>query len=116
MSTSEVPEPDEGADDELPRRFLIFTCPDFDQNEDKAREASAAIDSILSGILGRVCELEHIEQALREAELTSARARLAREQLLRVLGETDGLVNGVSNAHDALIFHWNTTTMTSVSR
>ena len=75
MSTSEVSESAEDAEDELPRRFLIFTCPDFDQNEGKAREASAEIDSILSGILDRVCDLERIEQALREAELTSARAR-----------------------------------------
>ncbi len=111
MSTSEVPEPDEYAYDELPKRFLIFTCPDFDQNEDKAREASYELGSILSGILDRVCDLEHIEQALREAELTSARARRAREQLLRALGGTDGLVNGVSNAHDELIFHWNTDTV-----
>ncbi len=111
MSTSEVPEPHADFDEELPRRFLIFTCPDFDQNEGKAREASAELDYILSGILDRVCDLEHIEQALRAAELTSARARLAREQLLCALGETDGLVNGVSNAHDALIFHWNTATV-----
>jgi hypothetical protein len=110
-----VPEPDEYPYDELPRRFLIFTCPDFDQSEDKAREASYELDYILSGILDRVFELEHIERALREAELTSARARLAREQLRCALGEADGLVNGVSSAHDALIFHWNTT-MTSVPR
>ena len=43
-------------------------------------------------------------------QLTSARARRARKQLLRALSSTDDLVAGVSNAHDALTFHWNRTT------
>lgn len=110
MPTNEVVEPDECEDDELPSRFLIFTGPDLDQNEDKAREAGAEIESILRGVIDRVCDLEHIEHALRQAEPTSARARRAREQLLSALSQTDGLVVGVGNAWDALTLRWNTTT------
>ncbi|MGH3838565.1 MAG: hypothetical protein ACRDSF_23155 [Pseudonocardiaceae bacterium] len=110
MPTNEVVEPDECEDDELPSRFLIFTGPDLDQNEDKAREAGAEIESILRGVIDRVCDLEYIEQALRQAEPTSARARRAREQLLSALSQTDGLVVGVGNAWDALTLRWNTST------
>ncbi len=110
MPTADVVEPDEYEDDELPSKFLIFTCPDLDQNEDKAREAGEEIHDILRDIIYSVCDLEDIERALREAEPASARARRAREQLLRVLSETDGLVVGVGNARDALTVHWNTTT------
>jgi hypothetical protein len=42
-----VVEPDEHEDDELPSKFLIFTRPDLDQNEDKAREAGEEIQDIL---------------------------------------------------------------------
>jgi hypothetical protein len=115
MPTADVVETDEYEDDELPSKFLIFTCSELDQNEDKAREAGVEIESILRGVIDSVCDLEHIEWALREAEPTSARARRAREQLLRALSETDGLVVGVGNAWDALTLHWNTTTTTSVS-
>jgi hypothetical protein len=110
MSTTEVPESDEYEDDELPSKFLIFTCPDLDQNQDKARTAGARLDSVLRDIVDSVCDLEDIERALREAEATSARAQRAREQLLRALSETDGLVVGVGNACDALTIRWNTTT------
>ena len=115
MPTTDVVEPDEYADDELPSKFLIFACPDLDQNEGKAREAGAEIQNILCDIIDSVGDLEHIERALREAEPASARARRAREQLLRALSETNGLVVGVGGAWDALTFHWNTTT-TPVSR
>ncbi len=113
MSTIGVAVPDE--DDELPTRFLIFTCSDLDRNEGKAHEAGAEIESILRDIIDSVCDLEQIERALREAEPTSDRARRAREHLLRVLGETDGLVVGVGNAWDALTFHWDTTTTSASS-
>ncbi|MGH3695323.1 MAG: hypothetical protein ACRDRX_15275 [Pseudonocardiaceae bacterium] len=65
MVTTGVVEPDEREDDELPSRFLIFTGPDLDQNESKAREAGAEIQDILCGLIHRVCDLEHIERALR---------------------------------------------------
>jgi hypothetical protein len=110
MPTTEAREPDEYEDTELPAGLLIFTCPDLDQDEKKAREAGAKIDSILVSLLNRFADLEDIERALRQAEPSSARARRAREQLLRALGKTDDLIGGVSNAHDALAFHWNTTT------
>jgi hypothetical protein len=57
-------------------------------------------------------DLEHIERALREAERTSSRARRARarEHVLTALSETDDLVVEVSNAWDALTFHWGATT------
>lgn len=110
MPNAGVVEPDEHEDDELPSRFLIFTGADLDQNEDKACEAGAEIQSILCDIIHRMCDLEHIERALREAEPTSARARRAREHVLSALSETDGLVVEVSNAWDALTFHWDTTT------
>ncbi len=116
MPTTEVSEPDEYEDDELPPQFLIFTCPNLDQNEDKARAAGAEIESILRDIIYGVCDLERIEQALREAESTSARARRAREQLLHALSNTDDLVVGVGNAQDALTFHWDTAATTSVPR
>ncbi len=101
MPTTEELEPDESEEGELPLEVLIFACPDLDQNEGKAREAGATIRGILSDILDSVCDLEDIERALREAEATSARARRAREHLLRALSETDGLVVGVGNAWDA---------------
>lgn len=110
MPTIDVVEPDEYADDELPSKFLMFACPDLDQNEDKAREAGVEIESILRDIIYSVGDLEDIERALREAEATSSRARRAREHLLRVLSETDGLVVGVGKAWDALTFHWDATT------
>jgi len=106
---------DEYEDDELPPDFLIFTSPDLDQDEDKARKAGDKIDNILRRILNEAGDLEYIERALREAEPISARARQAREQLLRALGQIDGLVSGVGNAHDALIFDWNAGTTTSVA-
>ncbi len=110
MPTADVVEPDEYEDNELSSKFLIFACPDLDQNEDKAREAGAEIQSILCDIIDSVCDLEDVERALREAEPASARARRAREHLLRVLSETNVLVVGVGSAWDALTFHWNTTT------
>ncbi len=115
MPTTEAPEPDEYEDDELPPNFLIFTCPDLDRDEDKARKAGDKIDKILRRILDEAGDLMYIERALREAESASARAHRAREQLLRALGQIDGLVSGVGNAHDALIFHWNAGTTTSVA-
>lgn len=116
MPTTEAPEPDdyEDEDDELPPDFLIFTCPDLDRDEEKARNAGRKINSILSRILDEAGDLMYIERALREAEPASARAHRAREQLLRALGGIDDAVGGVGNAHDALIFHWGTTT-TSVA-
>jgi hypothetical protein len=110
MPTTEAREPDEYEDTELPARFLIFTCPDLDQDEKKARKAGAEIDDILVGLLNRFADLEDIERALRQAESSSARARCAREQLLLALSKTDDLIGGVGNAQGALIFHWNTTT------
>lgn len=108
-------EPDEHEDDELPSKFLIFTRPDLDQNEDKAREAGEEIQDILRDIIYSVCDLEDIERALRHAESASARARRAREQLLRALSETEGLIVGMGNARDALTIRWNTAP-TPVSR
>jgi hypothetical protein len=108
MPTTDVVEPDEHTEDELPSKFLIFACPDLGPNEGKAREAGAEIQNILCDIIDSVCDLEHIERVLREAEPASARARRAREQLLRALSETNGLVVGVGSAWDALTFHWNT--------
>jgi hypothetical protein len=110
MPTTGEIEPEECEDDELPSRFLIFTDSDLDHNEGQAREAGAEVESILRGIICRVCDLEHIERALRGAERTSARARRAREHLLSALSESDGLIVGVGKAWDALTFHWNTTT------
>lgn len=101
MPTADVVEPEGYEDDELPSNFLIFTCPDLDQNEDKAREASEEIQDILCDIVDSVCDLEDIERALREAEATSSRAQRAREQLLSALRQTDSLVPGVGNAQDA---------------
>ncbi|MGH3871816.1 MAG: hypothetical protein ACRDSR_09950 [Pseudonocardiaceae bacterium] len=108
MLTDEV-EPD----DELPSIFLIFTGSDLDQNEDKARAAGAEIQRILRGVIDRVGDLEYVEQALRQAEPTSVRARRAREQLLSVLSQTDDLVAGLDNAWGALTFHWNVATPVS---
>lgn len=113
MPSTDVLEPDEGEDEKLPLKFLIFTCSDLDQNEGKAREAGAEIESILRDIVYRVCDLEDIVRALREAEPTSARARRAREQLLSALSQTDSLVVGLGNAQDALTVRWNTTTSAS---
>jgi len=115
MPTTEAPEPDEYEDDELPPNFLIFTSPDLDRDEDKARKAGDKIDKILRRILDEAGDLMYIERALREAESASARARRAREQLLRALSGIDDVVGGVSNAHDVLIFHWNAGTTTSVA-
>jgi hypothetical protein len=105
LVTSEVLEQDGREDDELPSKFLIFTCSGLDQNEDKAREAGVEIEGILRSVIDSVCDLEHIERALWEAEPTSVRACRAREHLLRALSETDGLVVGVGNAWDALTLH-----------
>lgn len=110
MPIAKAPEPDEYEDDELPPDFLIFTCPDLDLDEEKARKAGDKIDNLLRRIINEAGDLMYIERALREAEPASARARHAREQLLRALGGIDGVVSGVGNAHDALIFHWGTTT------
>ena len=66
MPTTEALQPDEYEDDELPPDFLIFTSPDLDQDEKKAREAGAKIDSILVSLLNRFADLEDIERALRE--------------------------------------------------
>ncbi len=110
MPTIEAPEPHEYEDDELPSSFLIFTCPDLDRDEDTARKAGDKIDNILRRILDEAGDLQYIERALREAEPTSARARQAREQLLRALSGIEGVVGGVGDAHDALIFHWKTST------
>ncbi|MGH3815837.1 MAG: hypothetical protein ACRDUV_25870 [Pseudonocardiaceae bacterium] len=110
MPTIGVAGRDEDLDDELPPKFLIFTSPDLDQNEDKACEAGAEIESILRGIIRHVCDLEHIERALRESEPASARARRTRESLLSAISESDGLVVGLGNAWDALTFDWHATT------
>jgi len=113
VPTTEALQPDEDdeyEDDELPPDFLIFTCPDLDRDEEKARKAGDKIDNVLRRILNEAGDLEYIERALREAEPTSTRARRAREQLLSALSGIDGVVGGVGNAHDALIFHWNTPT------
>ncbi len=75
-----------------------------------AVKAGAEIDEILEACSTRFADLEDIERALRQAEPSSARARRTREQLLRALSKTDDLIGGVGNAHDALAFHWNTTT------
>jgi hypothetical protein len=66
MPTADVVEPDEYQDDELPSKFLVFACPDLDQNEDKAREASDEIQDILCDLVDNVWDLEDIERALRE--------------------------------------------------
>jgi hypothetical protein len=110
MPTADVVGPDEHEDDELPSKFLIFTRSDLDQNKDKAREAGEEIQDILRDVIDSVCDLEDIERALRQAEPTSARARRAREQLLRALRETEELIVGVGSARDALTIRWNTTT------
>lgn len=112
MPTTEVLQPDEY---ELPSSFLIFTCPDLDQDEKKARKAWVEIDDILVSLLNRFADLGDIERALRQAEPSSARARRAREQLLRALSKTDDLIGRVCNAQGALISHWNTP-MTPVPR
>ena len=78
LVTSEVLEQDGGEDDELPSKFLIFTCSGLGPNEDKAREAGVEIEGILRSVIDSVCDLEHIERALREAEPTSVRACRAR--------------------------------------
>ena len=48
MPTTEALQPDEDdeyEDDELPPDFLIFTCPDLDRDEEKARKAGDKIDT-----------------------------------------------------------------------
>lgn len=62
LVTSEVLEQDGCEDDELPSKFLIFTCSGLDQNEDKAREAGVEIEGILRSVIDSVCDLEHIER------------------------------------------------------
>ncbi|MGH3812134.1 MAG: hypothetical protein ACRDUV_06720 [Pseudonocardiaceae bacterium] len=110
-TTADQPAEHDGCeDDQLPREVLLFTYPDLDWDEQKARNAGAAIHTILDSLLDGVDDLEDVERALRQADPASTRAHRAREQLLCALDTTNDLIDHVGNAADAFTFHWNTTT------